>query len=224
MIQTQGEHTLDTVYAGQDRRPRDEFDSTGHSSSGNTGRAAFIAFAVLPVPTTCPTPSDFRDERHTPPHVQASPPTRHGVFCSEPSRPPHRRNPKARRPKVQSMCIGFIAAVYIGFERQTEERTSSSSKPRSLQHSSSSVSSAFTESAWVPVAGYAARGAKDFWQHRTQSSQLPAGGHRSAPRSTSSWSRSLPLRSSPCCPSTNRRLRDDHATHIDDSTCARYQA
>ena len=69
---------------------------------------------------------------------------------------------------VQSVCIAFIAAVYIGFA-VADGRTN-------VIIVETTIAAAFlvvalvgvTASAWVLVAGYTAHGAKDFWQHRTQ--------------------------------------------------------
>jgi hypothetical protein len=69
---------------------------------------------------------------------------------------------------VQSVCIALIAAVYIGFA-VADGRTN-------VMIVETTIAAAFlvvalvgvTASAWVLVAGYAAHGAKDLWQHRTQ--------------------------------------------------------
>ena len=69
---------------------------------------------------------------------------------------------------VQSVCIALIAAVYIGFA-VADGRTN-------VIIAETTIAAAFlvvalvgvTASAWVLVAGYAAHGAKDLWQHRTQ--------------------------------------------------------
>lgn len=69
---------------------------------------------------------------------------------------------------VQSVFIAFIAAVYVGFA-VADGRTN-------VIFVETMIAAAFlvvalvgvTASAWVLVAGYAAHGAKDLWQHRTQ--------------------------------------------------------
>ena len=69
---------------------------------------------------------------------------------------------------VQSVFIAFIAAVYVGFA-VGDGRTK-------VIIFETTIAAAFlvvalvglTASAWVLVAGYAAHGAKDLWQHRTQ--------------------------------------------------------
>ena len=69
---------------------------------------------------------------------------------------------------LHALYIAFIAAVYIGFA-VADGRT----KVIAVE---STVAAAFvvlaaagvTGSAWLLIAGYAAHGVKDFWQHRTQ--------------------------------------------------------
>ena len=69
---------------------------------------------------------------------------------------------------LHALYIAFIAAVYIGFA-VADGRT----KVVAVE---SAVAAAFfvlaavavTGSAWLLIAGYAAHGAKDLWQHRTQ--------------------------------------------------------
>ncbi len=69
---------------------------------------------------------------------------------------------------LHTLYIAFIAAVYIGF-------AVADGRPRVIAVESS-VAAAFlilaavgvTGSAWLLVAGYAAHGVKDLWQHRTQ--------------------------------------------------------
>jgi hypothetical protein len=69
---------------------------------------------------------------------------------------------------LHALYIAFIAAVYIGFA-VADGRT----KVLAVE---STVAAAFvvlasvgvTGSAWLLVAGYAAHGIKDFWQHRTE--------------------------------------------------------
>lgn len=69
---------------------------------------------------------------------------------------------------VQSVFIALIAAVYIGFA-VADGRTN-------VIIVETTIAAAFlvvalvgvSASAWVLVAGYAAHGAKDLWQHRTQ--------------------------------------------------------
>lgn len=69
---------------------------------------------------------------------------------------------------VHAVSIAFIAAVYIGF-------AVADGRPKVIAVESS-VALAFvvfatagvTGSAWLLVAGYAAHGVKDFWQHRTR--------------------------------------------------------
>ena len=69
---------------------------------------------------------------------------------------------------LHALYIAFIAAVYIGFA-VADGRT----KVIAVE---STVAAAFvvlaavgvTGSAWLLIAGYAAHGGKDFWQHRTQ--------------------------------------------------------
>ncbi|MEP7380856.1 MAG: hypothetical protein ABI910_04175 [Gemmatimonadota bacterium] len=69
---------------------------------------------------------------------------------------------------VHALYIAFIAAVYVGFA-VADGRTN-------VIIVETIVAAVFlvlalvgvTASGWVLVAGYAAHGAKDFWQHRTQ--------------------------------------------------------
>ena len=69
---------------------------------------------------------------------------------------------------LHALYIAFIAAVYIGFA-VADGRTK-------IIAVESTVAAAFVVlaavgvkgSAWLLVAGYAAHGIKDFWQHRTQ--------------------------------------------------------
>jgi len=69
---------------------------------------------------------------------------------------------------VHALYIAFIAAVYIGFA-VADGRTN-------VILVETIIAAVFlvlalvgvTASAWVLVVGYAAHGAKDFWQHRTQ--------------------------------------------------------
>jgi hypothetical protein len=69
---------------------------------------------------------------------------------------------------LHALYIAFIAAVYIGF-------AVADGRPRVIGVESS-VAAAFlilaavgvTGSAWLLVAGYAAHGAKDLWQHRAR--------------------------------------------------------
>ncbi|MEI9948729.1 MAG: hypothetical protein WDO74_07030 [Pseudomonadota bacterium] len=69
---------------------------------------------------------------------------------------------------LHALYIAFIAAVYIGFA-VADGRT----KVIAVE---STIAAAFvvlaalgvTGSAWLLIAGYAAHGVKDLWQHRTQ--------------------------------------------------------
>ncbi len=69
---------------------------------------------------------------------------------------------------LHALYIAFIAAIYIGF-------AVADGRPKIIAVESA-VAAAFlilasvgvTESAWLLVAAYAAHGAKDLWQHRTQ--------------------------------------------------------
>ena len=69
---------------------------------------------------------------------------------------------------LHALYIAFIAAIYIGF-------AVADGRPKIIAVESV-VAAAFlilasvgvTESAWLLVAAYAAHGAKDLWQHRTQ--------------------------------------------------------
>ena len=68
---------------------------------------------------------------------------------------------------LHTLYIAFIAAIYIGF-------AVADGRPRVIAVEAT-VAAAFlglaaagvTGSAWLLVAGYAAHGIKDFWQHRT---------------------------------------------------------
>jgi hypothetical protein len=68
---------------------------------------------------------------------------------------------------LHALYIAFIAAIYIGF-------AVGDGRPKVIAVEST-VAAAFlvlasvgvTGSAWLLVAGYAAHGIKDFWQHRT---------------------------------------------------------
>jgi hypothetical protein len=68
---------------------------------------------------------------------------------------------------LHALYIAFIAAIYVGF-------AVADGRPRVIAVEST-VAFAFlvlasmgvTGSAWLLVAGYAAHGLKDFWQHRT---------------------------------------------------------
>ena len=69
---------------------------------------------------------------------------------------------------LHALYIGFIAAIYIGFA-VADGRT----KVIAVESTVAAVFVALaavgvTGSAWLLIAGYAAHGAKDLWQHRTQ--------------------------------------------------------
>ena len=69
---------------------------------------------------------------------------------------------------VQSVCIALIAAVYVGFA-VADGRTKVIVVETTIAPVFLVVALVgITASAWVLVAGYAAHGAKDLWQHRTQ--------------------------------------------------------
>ncbi len=106
---------------------------------------------------------------------------------------------------LHALYIAFIAAVYIGF-------AVADGRPRVIAVESS-VAAAFlvlaavgvTGSAWLLVAGYAAHGVKDLWQHRTRvrhrhSMVAPVLRHDRLPRRGDSRRR----RSSSECPCTDR--------------------
>lgn len=68
---------------------------------------------------------------------------------------------------VQSILLVLIAAIYIGF-------AVADGRPKVIAAESAVVAAfltlavaAVTSTAWLLVVGYAAHGAKDYWQHRT---------------------------------------------------------
>jgi hypothetical protein len=69
---------------------------------------------------------------------------------------------------LHALYITFIAAIYIGF-------AVADGRPKVIALESAVAGAFFilasigvTASAWLLVAGYAAHGLKDFWQHRTR--------------------------------------------------------
>jgi ribonuclease PH len=69
---------------------------------------------------------------------------------------------------LHALYIAFIAAVYIGFA-VADGRTRVIAVESSIAAAFLALAAAgVTGSAWLLVAGYAAHGLKDLWQHRTR--------------------------------------------------------